>query len=140
MPFEPDDGEPRNGSAQLLGLPAPSSKVCYRGQAGKYMLTSRLTGFDPGCVKTHTSAKCGKYNSPTRYRAVYAQHDLALMMRNFSEMLLHARRAPEFSHGQDPELTPTALGRQPAGGEIAGIPADGPLPIRYPRCAIATRG
>ena len=32
---------------------------------------------DPGCVKTHTSAKCGKYNSPTRYRAVYVQYDLA---------------------------------------------------------------
>src|SRR5712675_2083765 len=53
----------------------------------------------PGCVKTHTSAKCGKYNSPTRYRAICAQHDLALMMRNFSNMFLRARRALEFSHG-----------------------------------------
>ena len=47
MPFERDDGEPRNGSAQLLGPPAPSSKVCHRGQAGKHLLSSRLTGFDP---------------------------------------------------------------------------------------------
>src|ERR1700704_3693025 len=54
---------------------------------------------DPGCEKTHTSAKCGKYNSPTRYRAICAQHDLALMMRNFSNMFLRARRALEFSHG-----------------------------------------
>src|SRR5215216_6742314 len=48
---------------------------------------------DPGCVKTHTSTKCGKYNSPTRYRAVCAQQDLALRMRSFSEMFLRARRA-----------------------------------------------
>jgi putative ABC transport system substrate-binding protein len=26
-----------------------------------------------GCVKTHTSAKCTKYNSPIRHRAVCAQ-------------------------------------------------------------------
>src|SRR5262244_2843765 len=32
---------------------------------------------DPGCVKTHTSAKCRKNNSPTRYRAESAQDDLA---------------------------------------------------------------
>src|SRR5262249_30611478 len=32
---------------------------------------------DPGCVKTHTSAKCRKSNSPTRYRAESAQDDLA---------------------------------------------------------------
>src|SRR5712675_2398595 len=59
----------------------------------------------PGCVKTHTSAKCGKYNSPTRYRAICAQHDLALMMRNFSNMFLRARRALEFSHGLGQEAT-----------------------------------
>ena len=41
---------------------------------------------DPGCVKTHTSAKCGKYNSPTLYEAVGAQHDLTLRMRSSSEM------------------------------------------------------
>jgi hypothetical protein len=31
--------------------------------------------FDPACVKTHTIAKCRKYNSPTRYRTSCAQHD-----------------------------------------------------------------
>src|SRR6266487_3405001 len=30
---------------------------------------------DPACVKTHTIAKCRKYNSPTRYRTSCAQHD-----------------------------------------------------------------
>jgi hypothetical protein len=62
-------------------------------------LTVLMSASGPGCVKTHTSAKCGKYNSPTRYRAICAQHDLALMMRNFSNMFLRARRALEFSHG-----------------------------------------
>jgi hypothetical protein len=38
--------------------------------------TSRMTESDPGCVKTHTSAKCRKCNSPTQHRAAYAQHDL----------------------------------------------------------------
>src|SRR4051812_25414927 len=70
-----------------------------------------MSHFDPGCVKTHTSAKCGKYNSPTRYRAICAQHDLALMMRNFSNMFLRARRALEFSHGLDPKaaIEPSSL-------------------------------
>src|SRR6266508_1810562 len=81
------------------------SGVRFRGQTGKHMLGTSFSAFDPGCVKTHTSAKCGKYNSPTRYRAVCAQHDLALMMRNFSEMFLRARRALEFSHDQDPKPT-----------------------------------
>src|SRR5437899_8928896 len=35
----------------------------------------RTTEFDPACVKTHTIAKCRKYNSPTRYRTSCAQHD-----------------------------------------------------------------
>src|SRR5262249_26099202 len=30
---------------------------------------------DPACVKTHTIAKCRKYNSPTRYRTSCAEHD-----------------------------------------------------------------
>jgi hypothetical protein len=45
-----------------------------------------MSAFDPGCVKTHTSTKCGKYNSPTGHRAVCVQYDLTLMMRNLSEM------------------------------------------------------
>ena len=32
--------------------------------------------FDPGCVKTHTSAKCRKYNSLKRHQSVCAQYDL----------------------------------------------------------------
>ena len=43
------------------------------------------SGIGPGCVKTHTTAKCGKYNSQTRHRAISAQHDLAFMMGNFFE-------------------------------------------------------
>ena len=41
---------------------------------------------DPGCVKTHTLAKCEKYNSPIRCRAEGAQHDLTLTARNSSEI------------------------------------------------------
>src|SRR5476651_841774 len=48
------------------------------------------SAFDPACVKTHTSEKCRKYNSLTRYRAVCAQYDLTLMMRNRSK-IFHAR-------------------------------------------------
>ena len=47
---------------------------------------------DPGCVKTHTSSKCEKYNSPARDRAVCPQHDLTLMIRNFSEIVLRPQR------------------------------------------------
>ena len=46
------------------------------GETGKHMLIARFSAYDPGCVKTHTSAKCKKYNSPTPYRAVGAQYDL----------------------------------------------------------------
>jgi hypothetical protein len=34
--------------------------------------------FDPGCVKTHTSAKCRKHNSPARHRTSRVQYDLTL--------------------------------------------------------------
>jgi hypothetical protein len=33
---------------------------------------------DPGCVKTHTSAKCRKNNSPTRHRTPRVRYDLTL--------------------------------------------------------------
>jgi hypothetical protein len=36
------------------------------------------TEFDPRCVKTHTSAKCRKDNSPTRRRTPRVQYDLTL--------------------------------------------------------------
>src|SRR5258708_25472464 len=34
--------------------------------------------FDPGCVKTHTVAKCRKNNSPGRHHASRVQYDLTL--------------------------------------------------------------
>jgi hypothetical protein len=37
-----------------------------------------LVANDPGCVKTHTSAKCRKDNSPTRGRTPRVQYDLTL--------------------------------------------------------------
>src|SRR5262249_45527222 len=37
-----------------------------------------LSGFDPGCVKTHTSAKCRKHNSPARHPTSRVQYDLTL--------------------------------------------------------------
>ena len=49
--------------------------VRYRGKSGHAPDITAMTGFDPACVKTHTSAKCRKYNSPTRYRTSCAQHD-----------------------------------------------------------------
>src|SRR5262245_9651238 len=42
---------------------------------------ARLVGSvenDPGCVKTHTSAKCRKNNSPGRHHASRVQYDLIL--------------------------------------------------------------
>ena len=48
---------------------------------------------EPGitpCVKTHTSKKCEKYNSPTRDRVICAQYDLTLAVRNRFENFTHA--------------------------------------------------
>src|SRR5882724_477514 len=109
------------------------------------------SGPDPGCVKTHTSAKCGKYNSPTRYRAICAQHDLALMMRNFSNMFLRARRALEFSHGLDRQPTLATLKRRsaavlcyPFGSETREALASEPPRIHHPprhrSTCVAARG
>src|SRR2546430_11180660 len=52
--------------------------------------------YGPGCVKTHTLKECRKYNSPTRNRAVYPQHDLTLIMRNFFETFYARRRRWSF--------------------------------------------
>src|SRR6266436_4625079 len=38
----------------------------------------RMAEFDPGCVKTHTSAKCRKNNSPATHRSSSVQYDLTL--------------------------------------------------------------
>jgi hypothetical protein len=56
-----------------------------------------MSGLGRPCVKTHTSTKCRKYNSPTRYRTVWAQHDSTLTTRNYSE-IFYARRGPRSFH------------------------------------------
>jgi hypothetical protein len=33
-----------------------------------------MSANDPGCVKTHTSEKCRKYNSPTWHPGMHPQH------------------------------------------------------------------
>jgi hypothetical protein len=73
--------------SDLLGCPL---NVRYRGLFGRQMLAAKISLFDPGCVKTHTSAKCIKYNSPTRHRSVYAQYDLTLR-RAIPSRLFYAR-------------------------------------------------
>ena len=68
---------------------------------------------DLGCVKTHTSGKCGKYNSPTRHRAICAQYDLTLAMRN-APRFFYARGALWSFHtaktqsGRGPDRDPAA--------------------------------
>jgi hypothetical protein len=87
----------------ISDVPPRHNYFRFRMPCRRDVLAVSLSVRDPGCVKTRTAGKCGKYNSPTRYRSACAQHDLTLTMRNFSKMLLRAQRAPEFSHGQDPE-------------------------------------
>jgi hypothetical protein len=50
----------------------------FRGKSGHAADITRMTEFDPGCVKTHTSAKCRKHNSPARHRTSRVQYDLTL--------------------------------------------------------------
>src|SRR5262249_16390078 len=57
-------------------------EVRFRAQTGKHLLVLSFTGYDPGCVKTHTSWRCRKCNSQGSDRAASAQHDLALITRN----------------------------------------------------------
>ena len=47
----------------------------FRRKSGRAADITGMTESDPACVKTHTIAKCRKYNSPTRYRTSCAQHD-----------------------------------------------------------------
>jgi hypothetical protein len=70
---------------------------------------------DPGCVKTHTSAKCRKYNSLIWHQAVCAQYDLTLPMRNRFAIFLRARQALEFLHSLDPSRTWQLLRRGGSG-------------------------
>ena len=52
--------------------------------------------FDLAWVKTHTSAKCKKYNSPARRCAARPQHDLTLTTRNSSEIFYARGRRLSF--------------------------------------------
>src|SRR5262245_38077335 len=47
----------------------------FRGDSGR---AAEMTEFDRPCVKTHTSAKCRKHNSPARHRTSRVQYDLTL--------------------------------------------------------------
>jgi hypothetical protein len=61
------------------------------------MLDLSLSGHDPGCVKTHTEKRCGKYNSLTGRRITPAQYDLTLTGRNCFKMF-YAREASRSFH------------------------------------------
>jgi hypothetical protein len=86
-------------------MPGRTANVRYWSEIGLNADIGLWAGFDPGCVKTHTLKECGKYNSPTRNRAVYPQHDLTLMMRNFLETFYARCRRWSFHTRQDPYLT-----------------------------------
>ena len=79
--------------------------VRFLGYSSPEMLAVRLSHFDLACVKTHTSAKCKKYNSPARRCAARPQHDLTLNNSQFLRDILRARPLLEFSHRQDPSAT-----------------------------------
>jgi len=73
---------------QCPTAPSASSEIRRSSRAKLWTDVSHGGGdaIDPGCVKTHTSVKCKKYNSPTWDPAMLAQYDLTLMMRNFFEI------------------------------------------------------
>src|SRR5260221_8040733 len=52
--------------------------VRFQGKSSRVADISGMTESDPGCVKTHTSAKCRKHNSPARHRTSRVQYDLTL--------------------------------------------------------------
>src|SRR5258707_12959970 len=59
---------------------------------------------DPGCVKTHTVAKCRKNNSPGRHHASRVQYDLTLRYAIPSRSF-YARSKGWSLHSQDPLRT-----------------------------------
>ena len=66
---------------------AGSQQVCPLLKVDRPCHCATVTSqFDLACVKTHTSAKCKKYNSPARRCAARPQHDLTLTTRNSSEI------------------------------------------------------
>src|SRR5262249_40575789 len=52
----------------------------FGSKAAEMIGTTRrvMSASRPGCVKTHTSAKCRKHNSPARHRTWRVQYDLTL--------------------------------------------------------------
>src|SRR5258706_9241891 len=50
--------------------------VRFRGKSGHAADISGTAESDRACVKTHTSAKCRKHNSPARHRTSLVQYDL----------------------------------------------------------------
>src|SRR6266542_1112289 len=61
-------------------MPIPCFASAFGGAADMAGLAAGLVPVenDPGCVKTHTSAKCRKHNSPARHRTSRVQYDLTL--------------------------------------------------------------
>jgi hypothetical protein len=91
--------------------PASHTDQCPRLRVDRTQCGCRSwAAFDPGCVKTHTSAKCRKYNSPTRYRtfASRAQHLSTPRCAISSRCFYVCDGALEFLHGQDPKRTSSA--------------------------------
>jgi hypothetical protein len=70
--------------------------VRFRGKSGRAAAITGMTESDLACVKTHTSAKCKKYNSPVRRCAARPQHDLTLTTRNSSEIFYARSRRSSF--------------------------------------------
>jgi hypothetical protein len=58
--------------------------------------------FDPGCVKTHTSAKCKKCNSPVRHWPIWTQRDSTLTTRNRSQIFYARDRYGSFYTAKTP--------------------------------------
>src|SRR5262245_26339661 len=61
-------------SGVSLRCPAIGGEADIHGRRG----STASAADDPGCVKTHTVAKCRKNNSPGRHHASRVQYDLTL--------------------------------------------------------------
>jgi hypothetical protein len=96
-------------------MPGRTANVRYWGEIGLNADIGIWAVFDLDCVKTHASAKCGKYNSPTRHWAVWAQYDLTLKCA-ISVRCFYARRGrsePDMRRSQVATLAaPEETGRR----------------------------
>jgi hypothetical protein len=54
-------------------------------------------GPDPGCVKTHTSVKCRKYNSLKQHRSICAQYNLTFYAQSLRYFSTRAARFGVFT-------------------------------------------